>query len=750
MRVLSHHQRHAVLALLVAFLSFIATSVYAAGPPVANVSKSSNLTGTLSNPSGKVVPWTAHLDGSLSTCPNGCTKPDSFVWDFGDNAPPLQVKTWDREYNVDGVYIATFTVTDDTGLKSTAKVTVTVNLPAAESLTTYVQECQKQLNFQNIPIPDNISCYSGDLFATPNDFNKTAAVRDFLGYRKITDQVDMAFACRWLAGDPTNSFVPISIEMLVHNRSSGNTCFFSAKGFISGHQTALNTPVIRSPTSSAATAFWDSPSAVNIYARCVGCHVEGPYIATPTIAPFLSKYGLLNNGHDTGSSITYNSTTHKLDTSRIKYHAIVTPNTTSAFAGWDTLKQSYMDPSESSCSLGCHVIGTLSPQQEIGQNRPGFEAILTDPSTELYEIDHAGVMAPYDNLSNYRWINLAIPDAGTENETFANAQNANTTLVPELLSSCVDPSDTSKPGVPGQIEIHAVGSDNLFVVSQPSQITYLPDRLSRFNLKEGLTCLNSDQDPGRTCANYTLQYECTNNTTFLKNWVNWTAHPLSSDGDHEERNGANPCPSGSTATGIKATAVASNGWISISNGPNDRLAYFSQYGLTCNNSDQPDGKCSNYVVRYSSCTTPPKTQANKTLTNENVPASGAKQLTAAANSLTKGQGHNGSWNTQVWSIEPITNTEYVRLHNVPNNLYLTVTSTAEQATVGTATFNTSSSEMWLIEPVANSSYVRLKNLFSGKYLTMGDPNSFPSTPDYIPIYSQGRNTGWNTQRWLIQ
>ncbi|HEX2586185.1 MAG TPA: hypothetical protein VHL14_13740, partial [Steroidobacteraceae bacterium] len=110
------------------------------------------------------------------------------------------------------------------------------------------------------------------------------------------------------------------------------------------------------------------------------------------------------------------------------------------------------------------------------------------------------------------------------------------------------------------------------------------------------------------------------------------------------------------------------------------------------------------------------------------------------------------WNTQAWTIEPVTNTEYVRLRNPGTNVYLNVSSQAESTTISTASFNASwTSEMWLIEPVAGSNYVRLKNLWTGKYLTMADPNTVDAgSKDYLPMYSQSRNTGWNTQRWLIQ
>ena len=54
------------------------------------------------------------------------------------------------------------------------------------------------------------------------------------------------------------------------------------------------------------------------------------------------------------------------------------------------------------------------------------------------------------------------------------------------------------------------------------------------------------------------------------------------------------------------------------------------------------------------------------------------------------------------------------------------------------------------QPVPGSNHFRLKNLSSGKYLTMADPGSFPNSPDYLPIYSQALNTGWTSQRWILQ
>src|SRR6185369_3846076 len=49
--------------------------------------------------------------------------------------------------------------------------------------------------------------------------------------------------------------------------------------------------------------------------RCVGCHVEGPYIASANIVPYLAQFGLLNNGHDTSANMTAANHYHAVNSS---------------------------------------------------------------------------------------------------------------------------------------------------------------------------------------------------------------------------------------------------------------------------------------------------------------------------------------------------------------------------------------------------------------------------------------------------
>src|SRR5688500_777493 len=92
----------------------------------------------------------------------------------------------------------------------------------AETLSQYVSACRTQLSIPANVTLSTMDCYDGDLFALGGE------VSDYIGYRKVTDQVDMAFICRWLFGDKTARQKAISVEATIHNRQNGNTCFFSA------------------------------------------------------------------------------------------------------------------------------------------------------------------------------------------------------------------------------------------------------------------------------------------------------------------------------------------------------------------------------------------------------------------------------------------------------------------------------------------------------------------------------------------
>ena len=628
-----------------------------------------------------------------------------------------------------------------------------------ETFTSYINSCKDKLAFTDAnmaAIAGSLNCTKGVLFAPnalgpPNPLG--AEVNDYMGYARVTDDVDLVFACRWLTnGTGTASqftappFVAArSVEMIINNRKNGNTCLFEAQSTspIAGH-----TPVaLVSPTAAGAANFWELPVQIDIATPCTKCHVAGPYIASPRIAPFLAQFGLLNNGHDT-FGLTRDAQSNIVG----NYHLVG-----STFSkNLTTLAANFNVPAASTCTEGCHSIGSNSDLSDMTDGvsgnvlLPSILSVIDNSGTGRPEISvtTAGVMKPYADTSHYRWINLDTSGDGVESENFASAKTASTTLVPKLLQYCA---------APGALEAHAVGIpvDLSFNTVQLGQFS---DRLKTFNLKEGLLCSNADQETGQSCHDYAVRYLCSANTgvnTVNINpvWSDWynTDSPAN-DGDHEERSRHQNICGGATPIGIEAAMVTSGGGKAVyAMGPNDRLARFSPYGLTCNNSEQVDGKCSNYVARFAACTTAPPATI-RALTN--VYAAG-KQLTAASSSLVKGQSHNNGWNTQAWTIEPVANTEYVRLkntstaNNVATTVFLNVQS--DGVTVGTAALNnTATSEMWSVEPISGSNHFRLKNLSSGKYLTMADPASFPNSPDYLPIYSQALNTGWTSQRWIVQ
>jgi len=373
---------------------------------------------------------------------------------------------------------------------------------------------------------------------------------------------------------------------------------------------------------------------------------------------------------------------------------------------------------------------------------PSISAVIDD-------IVATGFMPPYEFDSPHRWINLDTPGNGVETESFADAMSA-TGMAPPNFLPVINNFNCPFPSVPRNLEAHAVGIDaaNSFIATPAfSQNFGIAETLKSFNLKDGLVCLNSDQDPFVTCRDFDVSYLCKNG-----NWTQFFNHTVNSSGgdDHEERSFSNTqivaACGNSQPVGIRARYFINGrgGQIpQIIVGPNDRLARFSQYGLTCNNADQPDGQCSNYVVRFDDCTTPPAT-----VTQHLTSSWTGKQLTATSstnNTPVMGQTAAGT-SSQQWALEPVTNTEYVRLRNLGRNTYLTTPSSTESVAIVSATSSTSNNQRWVVEPVVftgEALSVRLRNLGTGKYLTLHDQTSNST------VLSQTKNASWASQRWVL-
>lgn len=631
-----------------------------------------------------------------------------------------------------------------------------VSTAAASELQDYVLQCQSELGFYAHEVPQ-LDCNDGERFA----LRDRSRINDFVVYHRVNAQVDLVAACRWgndrESDDGFDNTTFISLELIIHNRQNGATCFFAAKDVLTGSNPVPN-PIV-SPTNFSgvypdADDYWLQPTELNNrqlpsndpeiggiptrtdFVRCVDCHSQGPYIASKDIAPYLAQFGLLNDGHDI--TVDFNAPVH--------YHAVgsspwyAPTSGTHAFKAWNSIiyNNLYYDDendvyveSGSYCSSSCHQvavfsdIGSIFPDpevDEINRNTRILPSISEDIDLLAWKVDG---MPPYEEDSNWRWMNLDTPwNDGIESETFVQAKDENNgQATEEILYDC---------DAPGNLEAHAVGIKEAYSFSS-LEMGWLPDRLSTFNLKEGLVCLNAHQGPGQTCRNYQTSYLCDGE------WTGWfdTDSP-NSGGDHEERSRVTLC---ANPTAIKARFFTAGIPVEV-NGPTDRLARFSAYGLTCNNDDQVDGKCSNYVVRYRSCT-----GTSEEYPTHIVSAWSNKQLTASGNgnnAPAKGQPYTSLWNTQEWMVETEFDSDYVRLRNTGTGTYLNVSSQNEDAVVETYEIRDWDSQRWIVEPVPGSADVRLKNVWSGKYLTIRD------TSNYSGIYSQSLNTGWASQRWRFQ
>jgi len=643
---------------------------------------------------------------------------------------------------------------------------------AQSELQTYVGRCQNELQFTAAQVPDTIDCSKGKLF----DLSFSTPISDRVVHHAVTDKVDLVAACRW--GNTRFRTLPadtafISMELIIHNRETGGTCFFGAKDVLTGDEGRLRPvpnpivtptnfkPVPGEPGKLLADKFWMQPTELNNkklptddkhtpskfgFVRCVGCHSQGPYIASKNIARDLAGLGLLNDGHDTRTNFTAAKHYYVVGSSSHTQNPATDTNP-HAFREWNNIifRQNVSD-----CGGSCHQVALNSTAGPIFDTQEGnVTRVLPSIAEDIAQYVLDG-MPPYDDASEIRWMNLATPWAtGIEVETFAKAKDSNNgTASSAILQNC---------GVPAEAEAIAVGmrrsrqfrsndggpipppwDDTVF---STAEMKLLPNRLNTFNLKEGVLCLNSEQASGRTCVNYQTSYLCPDDKWTDETLGFWfdTDTP-STSGDHEQRTRvaglcANP-------TGIKLRFQQGANYIVV-HGPTDRLAQFNKQGVACNNRDQVDGKCSNYVVRYRSCASgSPAAAASITS------AWSSRLLTATAatnGAQVRGQPSTPSWNTQRWVAEDEVNTPYVRLRNTGTNTYLNVRGQEENAVVESHEIRDWDSQRWIRETVSGSSQVRFKNVWSGRYLTLRD------TSDYSSVHSQAlSNQNWPSQRWTVQ
>jgi hypothetical protein len=502
----------------------------------------------------------------------------------------------------------------------------------AETLQAYVTSCQQQLQFQSVP---ELSCYDGELF-NPTESGEVIIENDYVVYSRITNNVDLTAACRWLFGSkqapstcdtrgtgPGNGpCLAQSVEMFVHNRVTGGTCFFEAKARSNVDDINRVPPTIVSITSPAASTYWAEPEVIGNPSgdfgfnnrQCVTCHIKGPYIVTRRIAPFLAKLGILNNGHD-----NY----------RERYHAAV-PNGASALAHFNDIIHGTVDHKKDglivddgipNVALGCsgachHRVASDFPRLTVVGILPSIHDAFEffDPTDPTYpfryqQVSALAMMPPtFDPNSPYRWLNDDSLDLSGDVESFSALKNPDT-----------DPDVNNTPRAiyescewPTLMEARAVGSNFTFSTSD-----VFPDVLQSFSAVEGLNCVNNQQSDG-ACGDYETRYFCPGGAGYGPYWTHaygerwYDVDDPTFSADNESRQalasvGITLC-GGQEPLDIQArTKVGSSVYSHI--GPRDRLANFAPDRLECFDSDQPDfsffppgvHECSNYTVRYTYC-----------------------------------------------------------------------------------------------------------------------------------------------------
>lgn len=427
----------------------------------------------------------------------------------------------------------------------------------ADAFSDYVNACKKDLGISKIP---QFGCKDINFRHPENvpdqglDFSQS---NDYVAHRVINDSVDAVFACRWVEQN-NNPGRAVGGEMIVHNRRNGATCFFDMKD--TGENAAYPEVNINplSPTDSNAGTVWKSETF------CTQCHAAGAYIASPEIVGALQTFGLINDGHD-----VFNQ----------RYH----------YAGGQPIQNA----TANGCNGQCHSIGG-NPEVNsiIGAGLVFGSVVMPSINFVINEVEAPpAAMKPDDPYSDYRWMNHDRASGSGDWELLSDEADQ----FYGIYSTCESPVI---------LQAHAVDSSDVIT-------TDLPDNLHTFNLRDGLECRNNQQSSGQ-CHDWKLRYMCNGK------WTDWINNDTpNKNGDYERRTDpgyANLC---SSPTEMQAeTDVESWGIIgqagfppvplygpifntAIFTAPNDRLEAFDpSYGLACVNSDQPDGKCSNYVVRF--------------------------------------------------------------------------------------------------------------------------------------------------------
>jgi len=592
---------------------------------------------------------------------------------------------------------------------------ISTNAAIAQTIDPSIDEqvavCMVELEFDYFPAS---SCLGPDAQRV-----EQGAQFDILGHIALTDDVDAVFHCGGVDEAARTFGGRRGLELIIHNRKSGKTCFFRA----TNREGSISTPEERMPVDfPTLTAphptdpnrdFWRvGPDGFFSFSQdCFACHTAGgPYLMSQFSVNAMATFGLINDGHNTTfelpETVPFGDANYQIINANIERGKV---------------QNEFLTTREPiGCNNSCH---------HLTRNDPNIAGIGSDIVGDLSKgLEDSNLMPPYNDENNpFRWLNVDSLDNGEDRETFADAR----TQYSRLLQVC---------DAPGELEAHAVGSPYNF-----STANTLPDELEIFNLREGLKCVDNQQADGK-CNDYKTRYLCPLPNKIDYQWSTWydVDDPGSTMDDETRQTLINRnLPICSGAKAIEASTTQ-NGITFSAYGANDRLAEFNPYGLKCKNSDQvAGGKCSNYVVRYKNCGAPPQIEIHRI-----VNVWSGQRLTASSwdnNTEIRAQSPSHTWPSQSWGLEPVEGTPYVRIKNMYSNLYLNVEKDEEYSRVLSYYYQESwGSQLWIVEPVAGSNQIRLRNEWTNRYLTVNDQSSNAS------VRAQAFHRDWSSQRWTWQ
>jgi len=424
----------------------------------------------------------------------------------------------------------------------------------AGSFSDYIYACKRELGFDSIPQMD---CRSVN-FRTPVPNTKFDQSNDWVAHRRINDSVDAVFACRWVDNNTGNSGAARG-EMIVHNRKTGGTCFFELQDILNnGLSRIIKTTDPVSPTHRDAGKFWETTTI------CTACHSAGPYIASPQIVGALQKFGLINDGHDTFAKIYYAiEPEYNYDKMGEIYF-------------YNPVMNNEIKSTDSGCAGKCHVLASTKVSSD-----KDFPGSIRLPSINLIidDVIARGFMAPTDPHSDYRWLNRDNEGGNGDFERLEDFKDDKANGKSDYSAFYCDN--------PSKMEMHRVDSGIKF--SPPAY-------LRTFNLQDGLVCYNSDFPDKHpyNCFDYQTRYKCDGE------WTGWqSTDSPTGEADNEARSRFKGLCSNPTDIQARYRAPVSGApWVDPIYGPRDRFRQFDNKGLLCKNEDQDDGKCSNYVVRF--------------------------------------------------------------------------------------------------------------------------------------------------------